>query len=100
MAWYVGGEPFVVWSGGTHTLHLLETTDFAKANIAAFVDVNSKYHGKELFGHPVIAPDAIKKRSEPILISSRAFQTGIAGMIRNELKVPDYLILLYNEKNA
>jgi 2-polyprenyl-3-methyl-5-hydroxy-6-metoxy-1,4-benzoquinol methylase len=95
-----GGEPFVVWGVGTHTLHLLEMTDLAKANIAAFVDVNSKYHGKELFGHQVIAPDAIKMRSEPILISSRAFQTDIAWMIRNELKVPNRLIFLYNEKST
>ena len=37
------GESIVVWGVGTHTLHLMETTNFPEANIAAFVDVNPKY---------------------------------------------------------
>jgi SAM-dependent methyltransferase len=91
------GEQIAVWGVGTHTLHLMETTNFAKANIAAFVDVNTKYHGKELFGRPVIAPQAMAQRSEPILISSRAFQNDIAQMIRHDLKLPNRFILLYEE---
>ncbi len=92
-------KPIVVWGVGTHTLHLLETTNFAKANITAFVDVNTKYHGKELFGHPVISPQAMDQRTEPILISSLSFQNDIASMIKNNLKLPNQLILLYEESH-
>lgn len=90
-------ERIVVWGVGTHTLHLMESTDLAKANIAAFVDVNAKFQGKELFGRPVMAPQAMGGHDEPILISSRAFQTDIADMIRDTLKLPNRQILLYNE---
>jgi SAM-dependent methyltransferase len=89
------GERIFVWGVGTHTLHLMETTNFAKANIAAFVDVNAKYHGRKLFGRPVIAPQAMAHQSGPILISSRAFQSDIVQMIRNALKLPNRFILLY-----
>jgi len=92
-------KPIVVWGVGTHTLHLLETTNFAKAKIAAFVDVNTKYHGTELFGRPVISPQAMTQRSEPILISSLSFQNDIACMIKNDLKLPNQLILLYEESH-
>jgi SAM-dependent methyltransferase len=90
-------KPIVVWGVGTHTLHLLETTNFAKANIAAFVDVNTKYHGTELFGRPVISPQAMGQRPEEILISSLSFQNDIARMIKNDLNLPNQLILLYEE---
>lgn len=91
------GERIFVWGVGTHTLHLIETTSFAKANIAAFVDVNTKYHGKELLGRPVVSPQAIAQQSGPILISSRAFQSEIVRMCRHELKLPNRFILLYEE---
>jgi hypothetical protein len=91
------GERIVVWGVGTHTLHLMKTTNLTNANIAAFVDVNTKYHGKELFGRAVIAPQEMAQRSEPILISSRAFQNDIAGMIRDELKLSNRFIYLYDE---
>ena len=45
----------------------------------------------------MIAPKAMAQRSEPILISSRAFQNDIAEMIQAELKFPNRLILLYEE---
>ena len=67
------------------------------AKIGAFVDVNTKYHGTELFGRPVISPQAMAQRSEPILISSLSFQNDIAKMIKNDLKMPNQLILLYEE---
>ncbi len=91
------GRAMAVWGVGTHTLHLMETTNLGDARITAFVDVNSKYHGKELFGRPIVAPEKMRETNEPILISSRAFQNDIAEMIEKELKLPNDLILLYEE---
>lgn len=89
------GESIVVSGVGTHTLHLLESTNFYRANIAAFTDVNSKYHGKELFGRPIVPPQSLAQRDEPILISSRAFQDDIVRMYRDKFRLPNRLILLY-----
>jgi SAM-dependent methyltransferase len=94
------GQPLAVWGVGTHTLHLMETTNLGNARITAFVDVNTKYHGKNLFDRPVISPEAMRNRSEPVLISSRAFQNDIAEMIQQELELPNQLILLYEEMST
>ncbi len=85
----------VVWGVGTHTLHLLETTRLAEVPIAAFVDTNANYHGKQLHGRPIISPQEMQKRSEPILVSSLAFQDEIVAFIRAELAMTNPLILLY-----
>jgi hypothetical protein len=86
-----------VWGVGTHTLHLLESTPLADARITVFVDVNSKYHGKELFGRQIISPREMASHPEPILVSSRAFQSDIVNTIRNEAQLDNPLILLYSE---
>jgi SAM-dependent methyltransferase len=90
-------QEIAVWGVGTHTLHLMESTSLAEANITVFVDVNSKYHGKELFGRQVISPREVAARSEAVLISSRAFQSEIVDTIRNEAQLDNPLILLYPE---
>jgi hypothetical protein len=48
-----------------------------------------------LRGVPILAPDAVRGRSEPILISSRVYQHEIAGRIRNEMGLSNRLVLLY-----
>lgn len=90
-------QEIAVWGVGTHTLHLMESTPLQEAHITVFVDVNSKYHGKELFGRRVISPREMAPRPEPILVSSRAFQSDIVNTIRNEAKLDNPLILLYPE---
>ncbi|MBA2271751.1 MAG: class I SAM-dependent methyltransferase [Chthoniobacterales bacterium] len=90
-------EAIAIWGVGTHTLHLMESTNLAQANITTFVDVNSKFHGKELFGRPVIAPAQMAGRSEPVLVCSRAFQTDIVNYIKNDLRLANPLVLLYPE---
>jgi SAM-dependent methyltransferase len=91
-------QEMAVWGVGTHTLHLMESTSLADAHITVFVDVNSKYHGKELFGRPVISPREMAARPEPILVSSRAFQSDIVNTIRNEALLGNPLILLYPQE--
>jgi SAM-dependent methyltransferase len=90
-------QEIAVWGVGTHTLHLIESTRLAQANITVFVDVNSKYHGTELFARKVISPREMESHQEPILVSSRAFQADIVNLIQKEICLANPLILLYPE---
>lgn len=90
------GQPILVWGVGTHTSRLMATSRLAEADIIAFVESNSRYHGKTLHGRPIVPPDALRERHEPVLISSRVFQQEIADQIRTGLGCANELILLYN----
>jgi len=87
--------PLIVWGVGTHTLRLLATSRLAQANIQAFVDSNVRYQGKQLNGLPILAPAELRGRSEPILISSRVFQSAIERQIREVLRLSNEVITLY-----
>jgi SAM-dependent methyltransferase len=91
-----GNQRLVVWGVGTHTQRLLATGALNPDKIVAFVDSNPKYQSQQLQGIPIVRPQALKSRSEPILISSCGFQREIANQIR-EMKLPNELILLYAE---
>jgi SAM-dependent methyltransferase len=91
-----GHRRILVWGVGTHTSRLMATSRLAEADIAAFIESNARYHGKTLHGRPILPPSALKKRTEPVLISSRVFQREIADQIRNDLGCGNELILLYN----
>lgn len=88
-------RPVIVWGVGTHTLRLLETGRLAQANIVAFVDSNPRYQGKELHGRPIVAPADLYEKSEPILISSRVFQTDIENSIRQVMGLKNDIIKIY-----
>lgn len=89
-------RPIFVWGVGTHTTRLMATSRLAEANIVAFLESNARYHGRMLHDRPILAPDALKGRSEPVLISSRVFQREIADQIRNDLGCSNELVLLYH----
>ena len=89
------GKPILVWGTGTHTLRLLATSRLREAAIAAFIDSNPRYHNKDLNGIPIIGPADLAGRSEPILVSSRVFQRDIERQIREVLRLPNPLHLLY-----
>lgn len=89
------GRPFVVWGVGTHTQRLMCTSRLSQGHIAAFIDSNPRYQGKLLNGIPILAPAALKERSEPILVSSRVFQREIETQIREELALANEVVLLY-----
>jgi hypothetical protein len=91
------GERMIVWGVGSHTLRLLATGGLDAARIAAFVDSNPKYQQHTLQGVPVVAPGDLKGRPEPILISSRGYQSEIKHQIQDELRLANRLILLYPE---
>jgi 2-polyprenyl-3-methyl-5-hydroxy-6-metoxy-1,4-benzoquinol methylase len=90
-------RPLVVWGVGTHTQRLLATGGLAAANIVAFVDSNPNYVGKKLSNVPILAPAEIGKAGEPILISSRIFQSEILQQIRFDLKLDNEVLTLYEE---
>ena len=88
-------RPILVWGVGTHTTRLMATSRLADANIVAFIESNARYQGKALLGRPIVAPEALRAHSEPVLVSSRVFQHEIAGQIRAGLGCANELILLY-----
>ena len=88
-------QPIVVWGVGTNATRLLSTSRLGEANITAFVDSNTKYHGKTVAGRPIVAPTALHDRREPILILSRVFQTEIARQILDSLGPDREIMTLY-----
>jgi SAM-dependent methyltransferase len=90
------GRPILVWGTGAHTQRLLAMSALGKVNIAAFVDSNPKYQGRQLHGKPILSPESLRSRREPILICSYAAQKEIALQIRERLRLENELIELYD----
>jgi SAM-dependent methyltransferase len=90
------GEKMLVWGTGTHTLRLLASGGLDPTQIAAFVDSNSKYQGQQLHGLPVLAPQDLHQRREPILISSRSRQGEILKHIVSDLGLSNRVVRLYD----
>jgi SAM-dependent methyltransferase len=87
-------EPVLVWGAGTLTRRLLASTRLAEANIVAFVDSNPGIQGHRLAGRDTISPAQIAGRRETIVVCSKAFEREIVRMIRDELRLPNQVILL------
>ncbi len=89
--------PLIVWGAGTHTQRLLASSQLSDANIIVFVDSNPNYHGKHLNGKPIVAPIQLAGMNEPILISSKVFQSEIIHQIRDDLNLKNEIITLYED---
>ncbi len=89
------GEPILVWGTGTHTMHLIARGLLDSLNIVGFVDSNPKYQGMQVMKKPVYSPVQIQERKETILISTIGYQEEIEAQIREELKMSNQLIKLY-----
>lgn len=89
------GRRVVIWGAGTHTQRLLAAGRMDGIEIAAFVDSNPHLHGRDLAGRPILAPEALRSRTEPILVSSRGFQREIVERIQGELGPAREVITLY-----
>jgi SAM-dependent methyltransferase len=87
--------PLVVWGAGTHTLRLMETSALPDTNLLAFIDSNSRYHGKMLRGIPILAPYEWQDPLATILISSHVAEQEIRSQITDALKWKNPLICLY-----
>ncbi len=90
------GRSILVWGTGLHTQRLLAMSSLGRVNIAAFVDSNPKYQGQQLHGVPILAPERLAERVEPILISSYTAQHEITQQVRQKLRLRNELILLYD----
>ena len=88
-------EPILVWGVGTHTQRLLSTGGLDRVNISAFVDSNPKYHGQRLNDIPIVSPDSLGGRGEPILVCSRVFQKEIEQQIHQQLHLSNEVLSLY-----
>lgn len=77
--------PIVVWGVGTLTQRLLALGGLDRAVIRAFVDSNPRYQGRTVGGIPVISPEALRGRPEPILVSSLVHEAEIIRQIRADL---------------
>ena len=86
----------IVWGVGTHTGRLMRTSRLPEVPIVAFVESNARYQGRSLNGLPIIAPEALRDRPEPILISSRVFQHEIEHQVRDDLGLDNEIITLYD----
>jgi len=90
------GNPVIIWGTGALALRLLACSRLSEAKITAFVDSNPHYQGKDLNGIQIIAPVDLKKYDEAILIATRAYQAEIVHIIRNELRLRNELITIFN----
>jgi 2-polyprenyl-3-methyl-5-hydroxy-6-metoxy-1,4-benzoquinol methylase len=90
------GNPVIIWGTGALALRLLAKSKLSEAKITAFVDSNPHYQGKDLNGIQIIAPVDLKKYDEAILIATRAYQAEIVHIIRNELRLRNELITIFN----
>jgi SAM-dependent methyltransferase len=96
----LAGRALIVWGVGTHTRRLLANNVLRRGDIVAFVDSDPKYQGRLLMGLPVLSPQQVASHSEPILISSYAFQEEISKDIRERLRLSNELILLYDKNRG
>jgi 2-polyprenyl-3-methyl-5-hydroxy-6-metoxy-1,4-benzoquinol methylase len=92
--------PIYVWGAGLHTQRLLAHTQLSELNIQAFIDSNSKYHGSELNGVMIIAPERLHDAApHPILVSSRKAQEEIVSQIRS-MRLKNQVICLYQPNQS
>ena len=85
-----------IWGTGTHTLRLMANSDLKYARIRAFIDSNPHYQGRSIRKIPIISADTGKISPEtPILISSYIAQQDIVRQIKQTLKLPNEVIVLY-----
>ena len=64
--------------------------------ISAWVDSDPKLQGTEMRGLPVVSPETVKSRAEPILVSSGTVHHEISRQIREDLRVDNEIVLLYD----
>ncbi len=88
------GEPLLVWSVGTQALRLVANTALGEAPIVAFVDSNPRYVGKSVRGRPIVSPNDLAGRLEPILIASTNYEREILSTIRERLRLGNDVLTL------
>ncbi|HEX2679434.1 MAG TPA: class I SAM-dependent methyltransferase [Polyangiales bacterium] len=75
----------IVWGCGTLTLRMVANGELPAARVAAFVDGNRRYWGRTIEGVTILEPEAVRGRSETILVSSVGQGPAIEAGIRAKL---------------
>lgn len=88
-----GVPELIVWGTGQTTRELLAESALGDARIVAFADSNPLYHGRRLAGAPVVAPESLRARPQPILVGSIVSQAAIVARA-SELGLRHRLLLL------
>ena len=88
-------DKIIVWGAGLHTQNLLKNKFFRK-KILYFVDSNINYNNKKLYDLDIKLPEKIKE-DIPILISSYGYENEIYNQIKNDLKLNNKIIKLYEK---
>jgi len=86
-------DQIIVWGAGTHTQRLIGA-GLDTSKILYIVDSNKRYTGKKLDQIEIRLPQDISE-DVPILISTYSYQSEIAKMIRNNLKLSNEIVTLY-----
>jgi SAM-dependent methyltransferase len=92
----VARKRLLVWGTGAHTLRLLRSGAMDGLDVVAFVDSDPNYQGRELAGKPILAPSELTGRPEAILVSSGTVHHEIARQIRDDLRLRNEIVLLYD----
>ncbi|MCX9156188.1 glycosyltransferase [Niveibacterium sp. 24ML] len=71
------GAPVVIYGAGAHTRQFLP--ELGRLPIVALADRDESLHGTQRLGLPVIAPSEIPRHAAQVVISSRAYEEGIAA---------------------
>ncbi len=97
------GKELYIWGGGVHTLNLLRKFregGFPMEIIRGIIEGNSLKHGQSIAGVPIIAVERFAREATPrvtdILISSRAFEEEIAGIIADRFGDAYHAIRMYD----
>ncbi|BCS55976.1 methyltransferase type 11 [Geobacter sp. SVR] len=86
-------DRFIVWGAGTHTQRLIGA-GLDTSKILYIVDSNKRYAGKKLDHIDIRLPQEISD-DVPILISTYSYQSEIMNMIRNNLRLSNEIVALY-----
>ncbi len=84
----------LAWGTGQFALKLLGMTRLREAGIVAFADGNPVHHGRRIAGAPVVPPEEIGRWPYPILITSILHAPEIEDRIRNQLRLPNPILVL------
>lgn len=91
----VSGRKIIVWGAGAHTQRLLAEGRLRGIDVVAYVDSNVHLQHSMLDGTLILSPRELHDRSEPILISSRAYQEDIRRQILITLGLKNEVLTLY-----
>jgi hypothetical protein len=76
------GAPILLWGVGQLTFKLLAMTHLSDVPIRAFFDSNPAYHGMILRGAPILAPEALPRYRDPLLIGTLLHAGAIEARVR------------------